>query len=188
MEHGDLEVLASQLLDGGDVDDVPGRLNLEVRYVTGAELQGHDAARDGRVILVRASLPEIERRFGVAHECLEWVLRNLRDPDIEALCNAGAACLVAPARMVRRLYRVPGDVVTIARVCRCTETCAALRVGEVCEPVAVVAPKIVRARNPEPWVWPDKATLRDVAEGRRHMPGLAKVHLTDAPRRIALIA
>jgi hypothetical protein len=68
-----------------------------------------------------------------------------------------------------------------------TETCAALRFGEVTgEPLALISPRAVVVRGDE-WVWPDERELRAIAR-RRVAPGIRKTRLRDDPRRLVLRA
>lgn len=95
------------------------------------------------------------------------------------MADALAAALLAPRQQFLRAlgedgYRLP----ILARRFETTESCVALRAGEVTgEPMALVAPRSVRVRGAE-WTWPTERELR-----RGSLPGVRKVSLrTERPR------
>jgi hypothetical protein len=140
-----------------------------------------------RKIALRHGLRIEDAAFYCAHELGHIVFDELgyHEDDLEAQCDLFAAALLAPRPAVVQLHRAFGfDLPSIADHIGSTETWAALRIGEVLRlPLAVVATK-VRVRGPEEWVWPDEPTLRQWA--RRPPPGIAKVRLTDDPRRAVI--
>lgn len=146
--------------------------------------------QDWRIILARG-LPPLEAAFAVGHELGHWLLRRhgcLPDNDEERHADYLAGALLAPRRAFLAARRALGeDLPRLAHALRMTETGAALRLGEVTGlPLAVVAPRRVRVRGDESWVWPDEETLRRWA-GRR-IPGLLRARLRDDPRRVMMAA
>lgn len=141
-------------------------------------------------IVVARSLPRAYALFAVAHELGHYLLRRegFRGDDEERAADYVGGALLAPRDAFLAARRAYGpDLGELARAFGTTETGAALRLGEVTgQPLAVIAPKIVRVRGPLDWVWPDEATLRRWA--RRPIPGLRKVRLADDPRRVVLDA
>jgi hypothetical protein len=142
-----------------------------------------------RIMLAR-SLPTLPAVFAVAHELAHWLLARTGyvGTNEERSADALGAALLAPRRAFQAARRVHGEALhELAAAFDVTETCAALRLGEVeRRPLAVVAPSSVRVRGPEEWVWPDETTLRRWA--RRPAPGLRRARLRDDPRRVLLEA
>jgi len=128
--------------------------------------------------------------FTVAHELAEWYLKRIgirpTDPVAkERCCDGIAAALIAPREAFQDSVREHGDdFADLAYDFRVTQTCAALRFGEVSnEPLAVVGPTVrVRGRA---WRWGTDADVRRLAAAAR--PGLRKTQLTDQ-RRVVLMA
>lgn len=177
-----LAPLAIALLGEGAVEYAPVRLPGDAALV-----RVHDTWR----VYVRRGLPIERRAFAVAHELAEWWFRvreRYQGEDVEEAANYVAAAMISPRRAFRRAVRDHGrDLSALAHAFRTTQTHVALREAELDDlPRAVIAPTSVRVRGPEEWVWPDASTLRRWAKGRA--PGLRKVHLTDAPKRVVLDA
>jgi hypothetical protein len=144
-------------------------------------------------ILVRPTLPVPELVFTVGHELGHVLLAEEgwtgdRDEE-ERAADLIAGALLAPQPAMRKLYRAHGlDLAAIAETVNASQTWAALRVGEaVGEPIAAISPALVRVRGPESFVWPSEPEIRKFARGRAARPGLAKVRITDAPGRVALV-
>lgn len=144
-------------------------------------------------ILVRPTLPVPELVFTVGHELGHILLaeegwQGDRDEE-EHAADLIAGALLAPQPAMRRLYRAHGlDLAAIADTVHASQTWAALRVGEaVGEPIAAISPQLVRVRGPESFVWPSEPEIRRLARARAPRPGLAKVRITDAPGRVALV-
>lgn len=180
-EHPHVVRLARALLGPGAIQRGPRPL-----HGPAALVRVGDAWR----IVLGRGLSSRDALFAVAHELGHWLLERhgvtVEDEEVAADLLAGA--LLAPRAAWRSAVRAHGrDLAELAEAFGVTETCAALRWGEVEHvPLAVVTPQRVRVRAPEAWVWPDVATLR--AWARRPAPGLRKTRLTDDPRRIVLDA
>ncbi len=146
-------------------------------------------------ICVRARLGKEALRWAILHELAEWHLQRVgyRGEDVELVAEALTAALVVPRDAYRKALRVHGDPTVdgarwkqLAFDFSTSQTCVALRHGEVTdEPLAVVAPTTVRVRGRE-WTWPDELGLRQLARAER--PGLRRAKLTDDPRRVVLAA
>lgn len=140
-------------------------------------------------IYVRSKLTAERSRFAVAHELAHWALGDAADGDeLERLCDALAAALIAPRRAFQSALRESGHrFAPIARWFVTTESCAALRLGEVTgRPLALVTPRLVRVRGDE-WGWPPEPEIRQLARAKR-LPGVRRAKLRDDPRRVALVA
>lgn len=193
----DIEGNAAYLyeLAGADPDDPPGTPAIArailgpgcIRRVRPSDLKSFAAlARvQGRwLIYVRRNLRPSGINFLVGHELAEWLYRETDDPDVERACDALAAALVAPRRALLKIYRRPDDLHDVADALVCSETCAALRIGEALdEPIAVVAPTHIHTRPPD-WRWPPESELRKASS----LPGVARVPFTGDRRRFALMA
>lgn len=140
-------------------------------------------------IYVRRGLSDERLRFGIAHELGEHALRTdgCQGQEVEEIANRLAGALLAPARAVRLAMRECGPRFTrLARVFVSTQSCAALRVGEATgAPIALVAPQRVRVRG-ESFEWPSEEQVRDMARRKLPGPGIARVRLTDDPKRVVL--
>jgi IrrE N-terminal-like domain len=195
----DVEAEAAWIYRLADVeaDEPPGalvlaeRLRLPVIRVDDRFLRGGDAALrpiDGELwICVRRRLPFERLHFAIAHEIAEWRLSKLdyRDEDREHAANALAAALLLPRAALR--VSVLLDFAQIAEDFVVTQTCAALRVGEVTgRPLAVVSPQLVRVRG-ESFEWPEERTIRGLAKARALPPEVERVELTDDARRVVLL-
>lgn len=157
-----------------------------IRRVSRAELESPAAlARVGTKwrIYLRRGLTAAEINFLVGHELAEWFYRDQRDPHIERACDALAAALVAPRQAVASRYRMPSDVRALADELGCSDTCAALRVGEALRTaVAVVSPTRVRVRS-------SRALPEDVRELAKCLPPhITRLGLRATDRRFALVA
>jgi hypothetical protein len=161
-----------------------------VRFVGDTVLIHHNAAvsRIGTEwrLYLRKGLPDRVRRFSCAHEIGEWFLarQGLADADVEASADALAAAILAPkpfaAQACRRGPRYP----QLAKAFGSTESCAALRFGEVTDrPLVLVTARCTRERG-APFPWPADSELRSDAR----LPGLAKAWLRDDPSRLVVRA
>lgn len=128
------------------------------------------------------------RAFVVAHELAEWGFRQRDDAATEALCDATAAAILAPRPFfAAQLERGLPDFSSLAATFRTTESCMALRLGEVTgRPLALVSPGLVRVRGDD-WAWPDADAVRKAARTpERH--GFSLIRLSDDRRRVVLLA
>ena len=141
-----------------------------------------------RVICVRPKLTPERVRWGLLHELSEWHLDGRVGAQIEVACEALTACMVAPRAAFLREVREHGQQwVTLARRFVTSETCVALRYGEVCDvPIAVDAPTVPRARGPERG-WHDEQTIRKLARAKTLPLGLRRERLVDDARRVVLL-
>lgn len=184
---------------GLDLDDVPAasllarRLGAQVRRVDGVLVRRGDACKvmlHGVVVLcVRRHLTAEALRFAICHELAELRLAELdyREVDVEDVADALGAALACPRDAFRGAVREHGReaYAQLALDFTTSQTCAALRVGEVLdEPLAVVAPRRVRVRGGA-YEWPDERELRRCA--RVATPGLRRAELTDDRRRVVLL-
>lgn len=147
--------------------------------------QHGDAWTSGLTIFVAPRLPLERLVFAVAHELAEWVVGDSASEHTEHLCDAAAAAIIAPrAAFLGWHADVGDDLPALAAAFRVTETCMAMRLGEVTgRPVIVVAPGHAHVRG-EPWEWGDIGALRS-----RDLPrGVERVRLTDDARRIVVSA
>lgn len=144
--------------------------------------------RDEWRIYVRCRLPVPRLRAAVCHELAEWHLARVgyREPDTEAVADAIAAAILTPRALFAREAR-GRTWHQLARLFAVTESCVALREGEVRgTPLALITPARVRVRGSE-FAWPDEASLRRLASGR--LPAmLQRRRLRDESRRVALVA
>jgi IrrE N-terminal-like domain len=195
----DVEAEAGWIYRLADVesDQPPGavvlaeRLRLPILRADDRFLRGGDAALrelDGELwICVRRRLPFERLHFAVAHEIAEWRLSQLdyRDEDREQTANALAAALLVPRAALR--VSVLLDFAQLAEDFIVTQTCAALRVGEVTgRPMAVVSPQLVRVRG-DAWEWPDERAIRGLAKAKALPEDVERVELSDDPRRVVLL-
>lgn len=142
-----------------------------------------------RIYLSSAATPE-RSRFAVCHELAHWALGIGSESDAdEQVCDALAACLIAPrAAFAAALTRTGEAFRPLARSFVCTESCMALRVGEVTgKSLALVTPLNVRVRGTS-WSWPPETELRRIAGARTSLPGIRRARLRDDPRRIVVRA
>lgn len=141
-------------------------------------------------IAVNRRIPVAYQLHAVGHELGHLVLEEngYREDDVESVCDAFGAALLAPMPAVRALLRAFGrDHEAIADEVVSTQTWAALRIAEVLGiPRAVLTPQRVYARGPETFEWCAEEELRRLAKARSMRPGLARARLTDDPRRVVL--
>lgn len=140
-----------------------------------------------RRIYVRRGLPPERLRWAIAHELGHWALGlDSSTRENEDACDAFAAALLVPHGAFRSALKTAGSSYTkLARHFVTTESCAALRFGEVTGvPLALVAPARVRLRG-DGHAWPGEEALRSLAKEPR-VPGVRKVRLRDDARRVAL--
>lgn len=203
MDPGELEGIALALYNeiGEDPERPPSAFRLaravpgvgpveRPRNMIGPAVTFQVAGKDR--IAVKASIPLEYAHFYVGHELGHILLRRNGlacggEREERAADYLGAALLM-PRAAVRAVYRAEGFApAALAEIIVCTQTAAVLRLGEVVgTPLAAISPALVRVRGPETWIWPDEVTIRRWASGRSR-PGLAKVRLTDQPRRVALV-
>ena len=193
-----LESLAEARYDSACLDPDRPDLNRLVRALLGTPIARGPRPISGPAALVRvgpawriivsSKLPPAYARFFVAHELAHWVLRDegLDDRD-ESEVDYLAAALLAPRCGFLSAVRAGLELPELAEQFGTTETGAALRIGETTgRPIVLVAPASVRPRGSESWVWPPEPTLR--AWTRKDRPGVARVRLSDDPRRVMLEA
>jgi hypothetical protein len=200
MKYGDIERLAADLIGRSRLDGTA-----PISPLTLAEkLLGPGAIRrvpprclpagaalvrvhgDWRIYLA-SDLPPKPLRFAVCHELAHWALGDAATgSELERLCDALAAALLAPREAFLRVLRDTGPrLPALARRFETTETCVALRLGETTgAPLALVAPSVVRVRGAG-FAWPSEREIRALAQ-RARLPGLRKARLRDDPARVAL--
>lgn len=149
-------------------------------------------ARVGRQwrIYLRAGLAPEMARFNLGHEIAEWhiattpALRERADLDLEQLADRVAAALLTPREFATETCKRIGPRWSqLALDFATTESCAALRYGEVLdEPLVLLTPRKERRRG-WPWRWPSAAELR----ADEPCPGVAKAYLRDDPSRIVAL-
>lgn len=196
----DVEHEARRLYEEADADTCspPGplrlarKLGLEVRRFQGCAAGG-DAALvrlHGRpIVFVRRKLSPERLDFAVAHELAEWHLARVgyREIDVEDVADAMAGALVAPRDAYRAALREHGATFApLAADFRTTETCVALRLGEVTGRSLVLLGPRVRVRGDE-FAWPPLDELRRVARAGG-APGVEARKLGDDSRRVILLA
>lgn len=142
-----------------------------------------------RIAVSRKIRPEYAQ-FYVGHELGHIVLDELgyREPDVESVCDAFGAAIMAPMPAVRAMLRAFGrDHEAIAEEVCSTQTWAALRVAECLGiPRAIITPARVYARGPEEFVWGSEDELRRMARAKAERPGVRRARLTDDPRRVVI--
>jgi len=145
-------------------------------------------ARIGDVwrIYIRSDLTERERNFSIAHELAEWLIarRGLGDADTEQSADAMAAAILVPKPFALKACGVRGAKWSqLARDFRASESCAALRYGEVTgEPLVLLTPRCARERG-QPYPWPPNECLKKPGK----IPGIRKACLRDDPRRVVAL-
>jgi hypothetical protein len=167
-----------------------GRLQT-VRRVLGGKEAMLEHTLWGWQIWVSRRLGASDRHFAVLHELGEWWLGRLdfRGPEREAVADRIAAALVAPRQRYRPLADQLGfDPPGLSQHFAATQTCLALRFGEVTgRPVLVVDRTQAWARG-DPFVWtPEDRDLFDLARGPLP-PSVQRIRLTDCRGRVALTA
>lgn len=199
-DGADAEGLAKWIYDaaGFDMADPPGpvrlakALEIDVKTAPRRHLWGHGTKvriQGRRVIYVAPKLAPEHHAFAVAHEIAEWQLDGREDDETEGLCDAVAAALIAPAPAFRWMLDDHGpDLITLAEGFSTTQSCVALRLGEVTgRPMALVSPRLVRVRGDD-WGWPAEDEIRRLSRARSLPTELTAVRLTDDPRRVFLQA
>lgn len=201
MQQGEIERLAVDVLRAcGLPDDEPPDVRDLARGLLGttiAAVPKHALPSDGALVRIgsawqvflRIGIAPLHARFIAAHEVAHHVLAgsDARGERLERLCDALAAAMLCPRPWVER---APGaaalDIASLADDAVVSDTCAALRIGEV-RPVsvAVVGPGVVRARGPAREGWHDPRELRTLA--KRGGPGVRRVSLREL-RRVAVAA
>lgn len=199
MQRGDLETLAVTMLkEAGMAPTDPVCVMKLVRRLVGEGAlrfaPEHALPGNGSLVRVgahwriylRKSAPDHVKRFVALHEVGHYVL----GPDAsEQECDQLAAAVLLPRQaFLRERLEHRRRISTIARSFGSDETCAWLRLAEVTgERVAVVTPRIVRARGNDTETWLGDAQLREFAAASR-APGLKKASLRDDPKRTVLRA
>lgn len=141
-------------------------------------------------IYVRKNLPPERLSHVIGHELGHWICKQdgYRGPDLEAVCDAIGAALVAPKPAFHAALRALGvdNLPGLAKVFTASQSLVALRAGETTgRPMALVAPSTVRVRGDE-FAWPATEEIRQLAT--RSRPGLKRTKLTDEPRRVMVAA
>jgi hypothetical protein len=138
-------------------------------------------------IYIRPGLSASQANFVTAHELAEWHFRHEKHEDIEHACDRLAAAICAPWMAFRHAVRAVGyDLPELAEGFHISESCAALRIGEVVgTPVALVSPKRVRVRGGA-WGWPPPNTIRRLAKAAP--APLRSIAVRDQPRRAMVVA
>lgn len=165
------------------INSYPKRLRMSAR----SELYWDD---DGRPrVRVNSRLPLLRAKESVCHELSHWHLwatRRDRIWDLEQRCDAIAAAMAAPRPLVKRAFHEFGlDFVAIARVMRCTQSTAILRLAE-CERIQAAALQTERriiARGS--WGMVAEEEMQKII--RRGADGVLQVLMTDHPGRMGII-
>lgn len=136
-----------------------------------------------RRIYVREDLPPRRLRWAVLHECAEAVLleEGYSGSDTEVVADRLAASLGIPRRAAKNACRARGASWNqLAFDFGASQSCAALRFGEVTgNPILLVTERLMRSRG-EPAPWPSESEIRSGAR----CPGIVKTWLTDAASRV----
>lgn len=204
MQLADCEGLAARIYQEAraEPDDPPGPVALAQRWLGRAALvrvprgvlPGAAASRlvhGQRRIMVRQGLAPGCLTWAVAHELAELALleEGYFGRDIEQLADTIAACLIAPRAAVRQIaagLEPEEQMVALAEAFRVTDTCAALRIGEVFgTPIVVVASK-VRARG-DAFGWPAEHELRRLGRAKALPVGVRRLRCRDDRRRAVLV-
>lgn len=137
-------------------------------------------------VLVVEDLEPARFVWSIAYSLATLALWECRERDVEESRNRLAAALICPNTLLREEFapqQAALSLTAIAKACGTTETCVALRYGEVSGPVAVVAPDHVHLRRLLP---ASKLDLRYLA--KFGATGIQRVVLSDDPSRVALFA
>ena len=162
-----------------------------VRGVTLAGAHATTFFHEGRrCIAVRRNLTDEYARFYIGHELGHLICERegYRENDLEKVCDALGAMLMAPMPAVRAMVRIFGttDFEEVADEVGSTETWAALRIAEALGiPRAILTPQRVYTRGPDEFVWGPEDSLRRLARGKIG-PGITCIRLHDDPRRYVL--
>lgn len=136
-------------------------------------------------------LNPIEAAYSVGHELGHLHIGHHAhgSRDLEETCDAIAAALVCPRGAYQRAVEEQGPKIALARLAKAfavTQTCAALRLGEVTQrPIAVVTPQLVRVRGAA-WSWPEEEEIRRIRVVTTST--LTRVRIADGAGRWALLA
>jgi len=190
---------------GFSEDDVPGgvalaeSLGYEIRTRLDPRLlRGRDSLvfwphgkTNPPAIALRSGLSEERLHWWCAHEVFEARLHELdyRGENIERVADAGAAALLMPRLAFREAASEHReDIVSLAADFLCSQTAATLRLAETrcADASVVVAPTRLYVSVLDGFVLPPEPALRRAA--REGMPGMRKTVLTDARKRVALVA
>lgn len=121
-------------------------------------------------IYVRSGLTPKRLRWAVAHELGHHILKlDSSTLENEDAVNAFAAALLVPRRAFQLALRETGPKLSYTKLARwfaTTESCAALRLGEVTDvPLALLAPERTRVRGSE-FTWPPQMNGPGVTRNR----------------------
>ena len=131
-------------------------------------------------------LPAQHKAFAIAHELAEWAFRDSGIDELEPLCDATAGAILAPRKAFASVTGHAPDFAALAKMFRTTESCVALRFGEVVgHPLALVSPRLVRVRG-EDWCWPDEQGIRRLVS--RPNKNVRVVSLSDDRERRVILA
>jgi len=177
-----------------DGSEAPRVLELARRVLGGRDgvvaVPGRALPGDGALVRVRGRV-QIYVKSGISTERVRWVVAHelghlalgldSSSRANEDACDAFAAALLLPRQAFgAALAEVGPSYAKLARWFVTTESCAALRLGEVTGvPLALITPKRIRTRGAE-FSWP--------ADLSRRVPGLKRATLRDDRRRVALRA
>lgn len=139
-----------------------------------------------RRIYLRRGLSPKRARWAIAHELGHHILGlDSSSRENEDACDALAACLLAPRRAFQSALRETTLFAELAEWFLVSESCAALRLGEVTGvPLALLTPKRVRVRGAE-FAWPVEPELRGLVRKSR-TPEVRVMRLGDAVGRVAV--
>jgi hypothetical protein len=142
-------------------------------------------------IEVRAGLSALARQMFIAHELAErMLLRQCWSGEVvEAYADALGCAIMAPRPAVRAALRIVGrNLPALAQALGVSQSIASIRLGEVTgSAMALVTPRRVIVRG-ESFEWPREPEIRRAAGAKQVPVGLERVLITDAPRRVVLVA
>jgi hypothetical protein len=149
------------------------------------EAEPSDALASPWVMYLRPRVSPRRRKWAIAHEIAEWMLRNVRaEPHIEALADRIAAALIAPRQAYLAFHRAYGlDLPRLAAAFNVTESCMARRFGEATGTPTLLVTPVGRDQRGAPFVF-GAMPVREVAK----RPGVRSIEITDDPRRVLLVA
>lgn len=176
-----------------ETDTVPSPLQIATTVMGEGAVRVHHASSfpgdaclvrccGGPRIYLRRGLTLARARWAIAHELGHYVLKlDSSRKENEDACDAFAAALLVPRLAFRLALRQTQEFASLARFFRVTESCVALRYGEVTgKPLALVTPERIRTRG-EPWAWPEERELRMHSIGTQY---LQKFRLSDDRKRV----
>lgn len=203
MNLGELETVAESMLQSAGMDDGEAHKMTDlassllgkgaVRVVPHKALpaKAQLATVNGRkMIFIQKGLTSSMSRWAVAHELAHWGLGiDSSHPHNEVICEALAARLIIPRRAYAAAANRHGHQYRrLAKSFVTTESCVALRHGEVSgRPLALISPALVRHRGDQR-EWPHEMVLRNLDLVRAKKLGFERIDLSDAARRFALLA